>query len=129
VPLPWSGTTPSYGFGPTAASWLPQPAEWAALTAERQARDPGSMLSLYREALRRRRESPALGDGTLTWLSGDGDVLAFRRDPGFVCVLNTGDRPAELPGDARGGKLVLASGPLDDDGTLPAATAAWYTTG
>src|SRR3712207_6051396 len=36
VPLPWSGTGPSFGFGPGPESWLPQPPEWADLTAERQ---------------------------------------------------------------------------------------------
>jgi alpha-glucosidase len=128
VPIPWSGTTASFGFGPGEASWLPQPAGWAELTAERQAQDQGSMLNLYREALRLRRESPALGDGTLSWLPTADDVLAFRRTPGFVCVVNVGDEPADLPEAVRGATPVLASGPLGDDGTLPAATAAWYTT-
>lgn len=126
VPLPWSGSRPSYGFGPGPASWLPQPAEWAALTAERQAGDPASVLTLYRAALRTRRELPALGDGALTWLSAGADVLAFRREPGFVCVVNVGDRPAAPPEEVRGRTPVLASAPLGDGRTLPAATAAWY---
>jgi alpha-glucosidase len=129
VPLPWSGTAPSYGFGPGPASWLPQPAGWAELTADRQAGDPGSMLTLYREALRRRRATPALGDGTLTWLPAADDVLAFAREPGFVCVVNVGDRPAEPPAAVRGVTPVLASGPIGEDGTVPGATTAWYTTG
>jgi alpha-glucosidase len=129
VPLPWSGTAPSFGFGPGTASWLPQPARWAELTAERQDRDPGSMLNLYRSALRRRRESPALGDGPLSWLPAGDDVLAFRREPGFICVVNAGEEPAVAPEAVRGATLVLASGPIGDDGVLPAATGAWYRTG
>ena len=38
--------------------WLPQPKEWASLTAEAQAADPDSTLSMYRNALRLRREVP-----------------------------------------------------------------------
>jgi alpha-glucosidase len=147
VPIPWSGSSPSFGFGPGPASWLPQPANWAGLTVERQAREPGSMLRLYREALRLRRASPASGDGALTWLPSSDAVLAFRREPDFVCVVNVGDEPAALPDAARDARLLLASGDLDvlddlDDldvpgdlgdladeatATLPGATAAWYT--
>jgi alpha-glucosidase len=128
VPLPWSGKEPPFGFGPAGASWLPQPADWAELTVERQETDPGSMLTLYRNALRLRRELPALGDGCLTWIEAGEDVLAFRREPGFVCVVNVGDQPADLPREALGGaaRVLLTSGPTDDDGRIPAATATWY---
>ncbi|HET8779687.1 MAG TPA: glycoside hydrolase family 13 protein, partial [Agromyces sp.] len=45
VPLPWRGTVPPFGFSPDSASpWLPQPAEWAALTVQAQEADPASML-------------------------------------------------------------------------------------
>jgi alpha-glucosidase len=140
VPIPWSGRSPSFGFGPGPASWLPQPAEWARLTMDRQAHDPGSMLTLYRQALRLRRTTSALGDGTLTWLPSADAVLAFRREPGFVCVLNLGDEPAAVPDAAKGARLLLASGDIGsgdisggdisggDDATLPGATTAWYTT-
>ena len=132
VPLPWSGDAPPFGFGPDdgAAPWLPQPETWAAKTAERQAADPDSMLSLYRSALRLRRELPALGEGTLEWLDTPAaDVLAFRREPGFVAVVNFGDAPADLPASLpSGARLLLASAPLDDvgPGRLPGPAAAWY---
>ena len=35
-----------------AQPWLPQPADWAALTVEAQQADPASTLALYRAALR-----------------------------------------------------------------------------
>jgi alpha-glucosidase len=119
VPLPWATSGPSLGFGP-GRSWLPQPASWAGLSVQAQDGDPGSMLSLYRRALRVRREHPALGDGTLTWLDLGPGVLAFGRDPGFACVVNVAAEPLPLPP----GDVLLASGPLDD-GTLPVDTAVW----
>jgi alpha-glucosidase len=62
----------------------------------------------------------------MSWLPAAGDVLAFARDPGFRCVVNAGEHPAELPAAVRGARLLLASAPLTGDGTLPPDTAAWY---
>ena len=123
VPLPWSGDAPPYGFGPGPHTWLPQPAGWGPLTVEAQAGDAGSMLELYRAALRLRRETRALGDGTLALRDDLGaDVIAFDRDPGFGCLVNMGGEPVALPTGAR---VLLASEPLPADGTLPADTAVW----
>jgi alpha-glucosidase len=124
VPLPWSGSTPPFGFSPAGATeppWLPQPADWAAKTVEAEQRNPGSMLSLYRAALALRREH--LGDGGLEWLDGGREsVLCFRRTPGqVVCVVNTGTDPVPLPA----GEVLLTSAPLNADGTLPGEAAAW----
>lgn len=122
VPFPWSGTTPPYGFsGVPTDPWLPQPADWAARTAEAQAQDPESMLALYRAALRLRRERPELGDGDLTWLDLGPEVIAFRRGPGFVHVTNLSGSPIDLPAPAR---IWLASVPLEG-GRLPADASAW----
>ncbi|MEV4229973.1 glycoside hydrolase family 13 protein [Streptomyces bobili] len=122
VPLPWTADSPYAGFGSDAEPWLPQPAGWSAYAADRQAADPASMLALYRTALRLRRTEPALGDGPLEWLPAPDGVLAFRRAPGLVCVVNLAGRPAVLPDhDA----VLLTSGPLDTDGGLPTDTAVW----
>jgi len=95
---------------------------------ERQASDPSSMLTLYRDALSLRRTLPALGDGPLAWVEAGQDLLAFRREPGFVCVVNLGDKPAQLADGLLpdGAVAVLASGPIDADGWIPDATAVWY---
>ncbi|WP_037906365.1 glycoside hydrolase family 13 protein [Actinacidiphila yeochonensis] len=124
VPLPWAGDVPPFGFGPagSAEPWLPQPADWAARTAEAQAADPDSMLSLYRAAVRLRAAEPGLGDGPMDWLDTPPEVLAFRRAGGFACVANLAADPAELPPHA---ELLLASGPLAEDGRLPRDTAVW----
>jgi alpha-glucosidase len=119
VPLPWSGDTPPFGFGPAGSRpWLPQPESWRALTAQAEAADPDSMLSLYREALQLRRGQRG---ETFAWLPSDPSVLAFQREDGLACVVNFGPAPVALPS---GATLVLASGPLTGD-SLPADTAAW----
>ncbi|MGW0072701.1 alpha-amylase family glycosyl hydrolase, partial [Streptosporangium sandarakinum] len=118
VPLPWSGEKPPFGFG-AGEPWLPQPEEWRALTVEAQSADPGSMLTLYRAALRIRRDR--LGDGTLTWIDLGPGVLAFTRESGLTCVTNLGPDPVRLPPH---GSVLLASGPLDG-AALPADTTAW----
>lgn len=83
------------------------------------------MLALYRAALRIRRTHPALGDGSLTWADAPGSILAFEREPGFVCAVNMGPQAATLRGSY---ELVCASGQVEhvDDGlVLPADTAVW----
>ncbi len=147
VPLPWSGRAAPFGFGPSSLSWLPQPAGWAALTAERQASEPASMLNLYRRALRLRRQLAKSAGEQMTWMETRGDVLAFRRGPGFACVVNFGSRPAPAPEELHGVEPLLSSttgatsgsrgtsgstaaagygGPAGTDRRIPAETAVWY---
>lgn len=83
------------------------------------------MLELYRAALRVRRNHPALGDGTLRWLDAPPDVLAFAREPGFVCLVNLSAAPSPLPAGTR---VLLASGPLTGHQEIPVDTAAWLVT-
>ncbi len=118
VPLPWSDTSPSYGFG-TDGSWLPQPDDWARLTVAAQRDDPDSTLNLYRRALRLRREY-LLGDGSVHWLSEpEADVLVLGRGE-LVCAINLGTRPSTVDM----GELLLSSGTVS--GVLPPDTAAWW---
>ena len=126
VPLPWSGAEPPFGYSPEdahAEPWLPQPAAWKDLTPEAQAGDSGSMLELYRAALRIRRAQSALGDGELTWESEpDAIVQSFTRGaPDFRCVVNFGSESVELP---KHREVLLSSVPLDD-GRLPGDAAVW----
>ncbi|MEU8690697.1 glycoside hydrolase family 13 protein [Streptomyces sp. NPDC048665] len=127
VPIPWTRTGPSYGFG-DGGSWLPQPAEWAELSVEAQTGVAGSTLELYRAALAARREHPALGAGdAVEWLPAPDGVLAFRRGA-FVCVANTTGEAVTVPAY---GRVLLASGePVATDGeaTVPADTTVWFTT-
>ncbi|MFE9696130.1 alpha-amylase family glycosyl hydrolase [Streptomyces sp. NPDC006270] len=122
TPLPWTAGEPFAGFGSTVEPWLPLPADWPARAADLQAQDPGSMLALYREALRRRRSLPTLHTEPLRWLGEDPELLMFARGEHLVCAVNLAEKPARLP--AHSG-LLLASGPLDADGRLPRDTAVW----
>ncbi|MEU4568227.1 glycoside hydrolase family 13 protein [Micromonospora sp. NPDC023956] len=120
VPIPWEADAPSYGFGPTDASWLPQPPLWAEYALDRQRGVPGSTYELYRTALRLRREH-GLGRGTLRWLAAGDEVLHFGN--GAVGVLtNFGAAAVPLPD---GAELLHASGPLDD-GLVPTDVTVWY---
>ncbi|MFJ6752035.1 glycoside hydrolase family 13 protein [Streptomyces sp. NPDC091266] len=124
VPLPWSGERPPYGFG-AGGSWLPQPADWDALTVEAQTGDPDSTLELYRTALRLRRELPGLGDGRMSWRPAPEGVLAFARS-GVLCTVNTLGRTAELP---LPGRVLLSSAPVPVTGStalLPGDSCTWW---
>jgi alpha-glucosidase len=120
VPLPWSGDTPPFGFSTCADTWLPMPAEWAALTVEKQDADYDSTLSFFRRALELRKKRAEFDDTDLGWLTAPRDAVIFRRGGGLVCALNTGKRPMALPP----GDVILASAPLVD-GLLPPDGAAW----
>jgi alpha-glucosidase len=131
VPLPWTRTGSSLGFGPDGggAPWLPQPASWRDYSVEAQDGDPGSMLSLYRRALHLRRGLPALHTEELAWLdlgldTGGESVLAFTRGAGFACVVNLGTTPVPLPA---GATVLLASGTVDGTvgHTVAPDTAVW----
>jgi len=122
VPLPWSGTEPPFGFSePLSTPWLPQPKDWDKYTVEAEDDDPASFLSLYRTALRLRRELPALGAGPLEWVEAAPSMLAFTRGGSFSFAANLGTQPVPLPPHR---EILVASGPLHD-GTLPADTAVW----
>ena len=125
VPIPWSGDDAPFGFGPqgSAPTWLPQPEWFREFTAEREAADPGSMLHLYAAALARRRALPELGDGPFTWLDAPEGALAFARGDSFACVVNVSAANVAVPA---GAEVLLASGPLGADGTVPVDAAVWY---
>ncbi|TCU81566.1 alpha-glucosidase [Curtobacterium sp. PhB42] len=123
VPIPWTASGPSFGFG-EVAPLLPQPADFGASSVQAEDGDPTSTLTLYRAALDARRRLQRGEE--LTWLeSGDG-VVAFARHDGWRSVTNFGTTPVPLPS----GDVVVASGPLGDaagvlSGVLPGETTVW----
>ena len=120
VPIPWEAGAPSYGFGPSTASWLPQPPDWAEFALDRQRGVAGSTYELYRSALRLRREL-GLGRNAVDWLDTADGVLAFRS--GEVLVLtNYGPTPVDLPA---GATVLISSEPLDADGRVPQDVTVW----
>ncbi|MFF0161206.1 glycoside hydrolase family 13 protein [Streptomyces sp. NPDC005263] len=123
VPLPWSGDTPPFGFGPPGTTpWLPQPGDWKSYTVEANETDPDSMLKLYRQALRLRHLDPDLRGEELHWLDSPDGTLVFQRGNALVCAVNLSDRPIPLPDACT---PLLSSGPLGDAPLLPPDTAVW----
>jgi len=121
TPIPWTAAGPGHGFT-TGEPWLPFGRD-----AATQAVDANpSVLVAYRSMLAvRRRMRGMLGRG-ITWLDTGDEVMAFRREGGLVCVLNTADAAVEV---AVAGDIVLATA----DGasvtgstlTVPAASTVW----
>ena len=132
VPLPWEKDAPAFGFSPTGASWLPQPEQFAPLAADQQRGAEGSMLELYRRALRLRRElrlgEHGEGPGVVFEDSAPEGVLVL--DHGEVrVVVNTSGSPvdlAEVTGGA-GAQVLLRSVPAaaGAEPSVAADSAVW----
>ena len=117
IPLPWVADAPGLGFGPSGRTWLPQPESYRALAVDQQVGVPGSTWTMYRDALRLRRQY-GLGLGRLTWEDAPEHVICF--DNGEVRVMvNIGGAPVPLPD----GEVLLASTELG--GVLPTDAAVW----
>lgn len=114
VPIPWTrNSANNYGFSSDDArsapdSWLPQPESWGERSVEKFDAEPNSIMNLYRELLRARRESrrelviTVLED--FTWVdTGHDDVLTYRYR-GVLVVLNMSDEPRKI--DVMGDVLV-----------------------
>jgi len=122
VPLPWTASGPSFGFG-SAEAHLPQPAWFAESAVDVEAADPSSTLSLYREALRLRHELQT--EESLEWIeTGQPDVLRFARPNGWHIVTNFGTEPFDLGADAA--DVVLGT---VVDGAVPADSTVWIAPG
>ena len=98
VPLPWTAEAPYAGFGRRPSPGFRSPRAGPRTRPTSQAADPGSMLALYREALRapprrarlrRRPAELARRPPTACWPSPARTAL--------LCVVNLSDTPADLP--------------------------------
>ncbi len=127
VPIPWVKDAPSFGFGPSGRSWLPQPALYGDFAVDQQEGVAGSTLELYRTLLHVRR-ADRLGHGGLTRHPlASPDVVAFVNisadgERRTLVLANIGDEPVALPD---GAVVIVASGPLTEDGRVPTDTAVW----
>ncbi len=128
IPMPWTKDAPSFGFGPSDASWLPQPEIYGSYAVDQQEGVEGSTLELYRQMLRLRK-ARALGVAGLALAPGySTDVIAFQSipadvtRPGTLVLANLGTEAVQLSEDA---VVVLTSGPLDPDGAIPTDTTVW----
>ena len=137
------GSTGSFGFSVAVAGaeplpssqspHLPQPLWFANFAADAEQADPASMLNFYQCVLALRAEMlTATGDMSLTWvdpaLLGEdpSQVIAYERPTAdgrvFTNVTNFGSAPIPAPA----GALVIASGELLEDGSIPQDVSAWY---
>ncbi len=128
VPMPWEGDQPSYGFGSSGQTWLPQPQSYETLAVDRQVGVEGSTLELYRALLATRR-ARGLGPGSMSWLEGyPADVLALVNEPDagarVLVITNFGPSPVTVP---PGTTMLVSSGPLTASGTVPTDTTVWLT--
>jgi alpha-glucosidase len=126
VPMPWEGDAPSYGFGPSDRTWLPQPEIYGSLAVDRQRGVAGSTLELYRALLAARRDL-RLGSGSLSRIDGYGDdvvalVNAADGRASVQVLVNLGVGAVPVP---EGWEVLIASGPATADGQLPTDTAVW----
>ena len=97
IPLPWEAAAPALGFNASGESWLPQPEGWSVLARDAQRDDPSSTLSMYRRALRLRRDE-RLGAGSLDWLAdyAASDCVAFVNN-GVLVMINMGQGTVDVP--------------------------------
>ena len=132
VPLPWSSTGSSFGFG-DGGSHLPQPEWFANNSVELESKDPASPLSTFRKALELRKSLVAAEE--MQWHeTGDANVLHFSRPNGWHCITNFGRGHFDLTGK---GEILHSSAPLAEAGIylihgvetrgndLPPATTVW----
>lgn len=119
VPIPWTRTGPSCGFGGDGA-WLPQPEGWRDYAAAAQAGRAGSTLELYRRCLAVRTDE--LANDEFEWLDVD-HALAFGRGD-VVCITNFAAVAIDLPPGE-----VLASSDRLAAGALPPDATVWLRTG
>jgi alpha-glucosidase len=100
APLPWLAQPPHGWSG--KRPWLPFPPDAEALSAQRAADDPESVLQLYRRLIVQRRQSPALSVGDWTELPSPPEVLAYLRRAGDdkrAVAINFADHPLEFDVD------------------------------
>ncbi len=101
TPMQWDGS-PFAGFS-TVEPWLPVSDDWEQRNVAVQANDPTSILNLYKQLLRLRRNSPALHGGSYTPFEVEPDVFVYRRTAGeehkwIALNFSNEDKRISLPG-------------------------------
>lgn len=80
TPMQWTADPERTGFT-TGTPWRAVNPDAPKVNIERQAKEPGSLLSLYKRLIRLRQDHPALGRGSFELVeTGDERVLAYARE-------------------------------------------------
>ena len=118
VPLPWTPTGSSFGFG-SGKAHLPQPLGYGALSMATQSKIKGSTLDIYRTALKLRKKLQTTEE--FEWIkTGDPQVLHLSRKNGWHCITNFDGADFTLPK----GEILHSSSPLKGR-KLPKNTTVW----
>jgi alpha-glucosidase len=127
TPMQWNDS-PHAGFS-SAEPWLPVSAEYRERNVARMSVQPDSILNLYRQLLRLRRELPALQAGSYEPVeAGSEDCYVYQREYGkerFLVALNFASEPRQLNitgEEAVDQGKVLLSTQLDRSGPARLAT-------
>jgi alpha-glucosidase len=119
VPLPWTKSGSSFGFG-TKGAHLPQPAWFADYSVEAESGVAGSPLEIYRKALKLRRQLQSAEE--ITWhATKDPEVLHFSRPGGWNCITNFFGHPYAIPT----GEVLISTKPLQNNKII-AGTTVWF---
>ena len=118
TPMQWDAS-PNAGFT-SGTPWLPLSPDVSACNVETLAREPHSILSLYRRLIALRREHAALRIGSYLPLAvtGSDDVLGYMRQHGpdrWIVLLNLGAAEATVEASALAGSSLRMSTHLDRD--------------
>ena len=118
VPLPWTSSGPSFGFG-SGKGHLPQPLGYGPLSMQAQSKIKGSTLDIYRTALKLRKKLQTTEE--FEWIkTGDPQVVHFSRKNGWHCITNFDGADFTLPK----GEILHSSSPLKGR-KLPKNTTVW----
>ncbi len=126
VPMPWT-TDPSTAFGfssPGVDTWLPQPKDWADRSVASQDGIAGSMLELYRSAMRLRKTLT----GPLTWVDRSPEELVVFERGDTLITLNPTSNICALSSTILGGRRPIISSVLGESssGLVDADSCTWW---
>jgi alpha-glucosidase len=110
TPMQWDSTQ-NAGFS-TGKPWMRVNSDFKSRSVEAQRAAPKSLLSLYRQLIALRRQSPALVRGTYRALPRPISVWAYERvtdDQRMLIALNFFSRPAQIGVEGRGAWRVRLS--------------------
>jgi alpha-glucosidase len=120
TPMPWVAGKPNLGFS-YGEPWLPMAPAHAALAANLQEKDQGSVLWFARALIALRKKHPALAAGDLRVLAATDQVFAFERVGGgdhIVCVFNLSKSEASYALDAPAEALPIEVGSVKRNGNM-----------
>ncbi len=126
APIPWTAE-PDHGW--TSGAWLPFAPDVDNRNVGSLQQDTDSILHLYRDLLRVRREHPALQAGSFTMFDRTDETIVYERClDGERClvVLNLSESDVSLP-DVAGSTVLVSTTARDPfaafDGKIPAESA------